>query len=317
MPQRALITGCPGFAGSFLAEHLLDCGDAVLGCAPDGRWQQSSPPGLRDRVELLAWDLAREEQPPEETRRAIEAFRPTAVYHLAAISVPQDCGFEEPTPEAVAVNVAGTRRLMRLAAELESRPRVLVASSSKVYAAVRPETPVVDEQAPLGPWRAYGKTKLAAEAEVRRAVEQSGVDAVIARSFQHTGPRQSPKMMLPHWCQQLVAGGRGPIEVYTLEAFIDLSDVRDVVRAYRLLIERGRRGEVYNVGSGVRRQSGDVLALLQTLAGHQRPVAEIYPGQRYDPIADVSRLAEQTGWRATISLEATLADTFAWWQEQP
>jgi len=316
MPQRALITGCPGFAGGFLAEHLLGCGDAVLGCSPDGRWEESSPSELSDRVELLAWDLGREERPPGETRRAIEAFRPTAVYHLAAISVPKQCGFEEPTPAAVAVNVTGTRRVMRLAAELPGRPRVLAISSSKVYAAVPPEAPPVDEQAPLGPWRAYGKTKLAAEAEVRRAVEQSGVDAVIARSFQHTGPRQGPEMMLPHWCQQLVAGGRGPIEVYTVDAFIDLSDVRDVVRAYRLLVERGARGEVYNVGSGVCRRSGDVLAMLQKLAGQVRPVVEIYPGQKHNPIAEVSRLAEQTGWRATIPLEATVADTLAWWRQR-
>jgi hypothetical protein len=192
-------------------------------------------------------------------------------------------------------------------------PRLAI---SRMELTLPPDAPTVDERAPLGPRGAYGKTKLAAEAEVRRAVEQWGVDAVIARSFQHTGPRQGPEMMLPHWCQQLVAGGRGPIEVYTVDAFIDLSDVRDVVRAYRLLVERGARGEVYNVGSGVCRRSGDVLAMLQKLAGQVRPVVEIYPGQKHNPIAEVSRLAEQTGWRATIPLEATVADTLAWWRQR-
>jgi len=316
MPQRALITGCSGFAGGFLAEHLLGCGDAVLGCSPDGRWEEGSPPELSDRVELLAWDLGRDERPPGEARRAIEAFRPTAVYHLAAISVPSQCGSDEPTPAAVAVNVTGTRRVMQLAAELPGRPRVLAVSSSKVYAPVRPEAPMIDEQAPLGPRGAYGKTKLAAEAEVHRAIEQSGVDAMIARSFQHTGPRQGPEMMLPHWCQQLVARDSGPIEVYTRDAMIDLSDVRDVVRAYRLLVERGEPGGVYNVGSGVSRRSGDVLAMLQELAGSDRPVVQLYPGEKHDPIADVARLAERTGWRATIPLEATVADTLAWWRER-
>jgi len=317
MSDRALITGVSGFVGGFLTECLLRAGDAVLGCSPDGAWTESSPKSLENQVELLGWDLADPAAPDESVRRRIEQFRPDAIYHLAALSIPKDCGREEPTPLAGTINVAGTRRVLELAAGLSTRPRVLLTSSSHVYAPVSPEAPRVDENAPLGPRRGYGRTKLAAEDEVRRFVEQGLCDAVIARAFQHTGPRQSPRMMLPGWARQFADGTRRPIEVTTRDAVIDLTDVRDVVRAYRLLIEHGRRAEVYNVGSGTSRRSGDVLELLRSMAGPDRPIVELQPGYKQDPIARITRLVQLTGWRAEIPLEQTVSDTLAYWRSRP
>jgi nucleoside-diphosphate-sugar epimerase len=314
MPQRALITGVSGFAGGFLAEHLLECGEDVLGCSPDGAWEEASPEELRERVELMAWDLGSPEGLSAETRRRIEEFRPDGIYHLAALSVPEDCGADEPLPVALTINVSGTREVMQLAASLPGRPRVLFTSSSHVYAPVPRDSPQVGEAAPLGPRRAYGRTKLLAEGEVRRAIDDFGCDAVIARSFQHTGPRQSPRMMLPQWARQFAAAGSAPVEVYTLDAHVDLSDVRDIVRAYRLLMERGRRGEVYNVGSGTNRRSGDILEMLRHMADPGRPVVELYPGSKQEPIADTSRILGHAGWRPAIPLETTVSDTLAWWQ---
>ncbi len=316
MPHRALITGIPGFAGSFLAEHLLGCGDAVLGCSPDGAWEKNSPAALQQQVELVAWNLGTEEGIPARARRHIERFAPDWIFHLAAISVPEDCGSDRPTPEAAAVNVDGTRRVAELAASLQGRPRLVFTSSSHVYAPVDPASPRVDEDAPLGPKRAYGRTKLAAEREVGRAIEQHGCDAVIARSFQHTGPRQNTRMMLSQWAEQFARGGDRPVEVHTRDAQIDFTDVRDVVRAYRLLAEHGRCGAVYNVGSGISRRTGDILDLLREMADPSRPVVEVRPGFKQDPIADASRLARATGWRAEIPLEKTVADTLCWWRKQ-
>ena len=125
-----------------------------------------------------------------EARERIEAFGPEVIYHLAGLSVPRDCGGDEPAPVAVAVNVGGTGQVVRLAASLKSSPRVIFVSSCHVYAPVDPENPQVDESSPVGPAHAYGQTKWAAEREVRRAVEQDECDAVVVRSFQHTGPRQ-------------------------------------------------------------------------------------------------------------------------------
>jgi GDP-4-dehydro-6-deoxy-D-mannose reductase len=122
-------------------------------------------------------------------------------------------------------------------------------------------------------------------------------------------------MMLPEWTRQFAAGGSGPIEVHTLDAWIDLSDVRDVVRAYRLLVERGRRGGVYNVGSGVNRRCGEVFELLRDMADPGRQVIQLHPGRKQAPIAETTGVARDTGWRATIPLETTLSDTLAWWRQ--
>jgi GDP-4-dehydro-6-deoxy-D-mannose reductase len=342
--RRALITGIAGFAGGFLAEHLLEYGDEVLGCSRDGQWGDRSATSLLGRVELVSWDLAAKEKGDsphlceapcgpfrqmgtvpffpqastltDDARRRIADFRPTCIYHLAAISVPQDCGQEEVLPRAMAVNVGGTRQVLDLAATLVPSPRVLFISTSHVYAPVRPASSRVDEEAPLAPRSAYGHTKLAAEEEVRRAVREQGCDALIVRAFLHTGPRQIPALMLPQWARQFALGGQGPVAVHTRDARIDLSDVRDVVRAYRLLAERGQRSEVYNVGSSICRTSGEVLDMLRRLAGPERPIVETMPGQKQDPIADVSRLIQCTGWHATIPLEKTVADTWEWWRRE-
>ena len=315
MAYRALITGAAGFVGGCLARHLLDCGDAVLGCSPDGSWEANRPEDLLDRMDMVAWDLAEESPVPEQTRRRIEQFRPNCIYHLAALSVPDDCGDEEPSAKAMAVNVGGTRRVLRLAGSLAMRPRVLFTSTNHVYAPVSSQSPWVDETAPLQPRRGYGWTKLSAEAAVRRAVRHEGCDAVITRSFQHTGPGQSSRMMLPQWARQFAAGGSEPVRVHARDAHIDLTDARDIVRAYRLLVELGRRGETYNVGSGKNVRSGDVLEILLRMVDPPRDVVELHPGHKQEPIADISRLVNCTKWHAMIELETTVADTLAWWRQ--
>lgn len=313
--QRALITGIAGFVGGFLAEHLLACGDAVLGAAPEGRWEPGSSGPIQRCVELLAWDLGSDSGLGRAARRRIEAFQPSAVYHLAALSVPDDCGQVDPLPRAIAINVEGTRRVVELAACLPSRPRLLLVSSAKVYAPVEPHNPWVDETAPLGPRTAYGRTKLAAEQIALTAAARGDCQAMVARAFQHTGPRQNARMMLPEWAFQFASEDRVPIEVGTRDAVIDLSDVRDVVRAYRLLMERGELGGVYNVGSGCPRRSGEVLDLLRQLAGPDRPIRETRPGPKQDPIAITSRLRQNTGWQPEVPLDQTVADTWAYWRE--
>lgn len=316
MFHQTVITGIAGFAGGFLAEHLMKCGDSVLGCSPNGEWENASSPLLRDAVELVEWDLAADNGLTGEAWRRIEAFRPKIIYHLAAMSVPQDCGSKEPSPMALAINVEGTRRVLRLAGSLSTRPRVLFVSSSLVYAPVDLDSPKVDEGALLGPIGAYGRTKLAAEEVVDQAVQRDGSDAVIVRAFQHTGPRQIDRMMLPEWAKQFASAGDGPVQIHTRDARIDVTDVRDVVRAYRLLGEHGAIGRVYNVGSGVSRRTGDIFELLYRLAGSNRTIEETRPGSKQGPIADVDRLVELTGWRPEISLEQTVADTLGYWRRQ-
>jgi GDP-4-dehydro-6-deoxy-D-mannose reductase len=289
-----------------LSEHLLACGDSVLGCSRHGGWSADVPTALAQSIDVFPWDLSAGVTP--EARRRVADFAPDAIYHLAAVSVPSECGDREPSPAAVAANVAGTEALLQLAADLPSLPRVLFASSCYVYAQVTPETAVVTEDAPIDPRGGYGKTKWAAE----QAVQQSGLPTVIARAFQHSGPRQSPRMILPDWARQFASDRSDPLRVVCLDTYLDLSDVRDVVRAYRSLLLSDATG-VYNVGSGVARRSGDLLALLQELWGTPREVVELSPGRRQHPIADVTRLVSQTGWQPRIPLRQTLNDVLNYW----
>jgi len=313
---RSLITGITGFAGSHLASHLLHSDDGssdpseakILGCSRYGRWPANVPESLR-QIPLVTGEIDEIAQ----HRNQIAQFRPDWIFHLAALSFPADCGADEPSEVARRINVEGTRAVLELANSLAHSPRVVVASSSYVYAPVTADHYLVTEEYATKPKNGYGKSKLAAENEVLEATERWGIKAVIARSFNHTGPRQSARMMLPEWVYQFAAGHR-PVRVYSLNSFLDLTDVRDVVRAYAMLAERGTTNSIYNVGSGVCRRSGDVFAQLRQMADPQRPFVEISSTRRQHPIADLTRIRGETGWEATIPLEQTIENTWAFWR---
>lgn len=310
--MRVFITGITGFAGGFLAEHLLACGDDVLGCSRRGEWAGWAGDELRRGIKVLNWDVG-EKTAAAEIPAAVEQFSPDCIYHLAALSVPSDCGTTEPTERAIEVNVRGTERVLDLAASLKRKPRVVFISSSHVYGRATKENHRFDETTPTNPQRAYGKTKLLAEEAVRRAVAERGLDAVTVRAFQHTGPRQEPRLMLPEWVEQLADPSIASLRVKHLDTWIDLSDVRDVVRAYRLLAERGESGGVYNVGSGMARRTGDILDALLKIAAVSLRVIEFQPGpEKFDPIADTRRLHAATGWRPEIEREKTISDTLSY-----
>ncbi|HEX5445621.1 MAG TPA: NAD-dependent epimerase/dehydratase family protein [Pirellulales bacterium] len=312
--MKALITGITGFAGGFLAEHLLACGDEVLGCSRSGRWPAWAGAELR-RLGLLACDVGDAAGITDQARQQIARFTPDCIYHLAALSVPADCGTIEPAGRAIEVNVGGTSRVLELASDLARKPRVVFISTSHVYGAATEQHHLLDEATPAAPRRAYGKTKWLAEQVATRARSEQGLDVLVVRSFQHSGPRQEPRLMLPEWTAQFV-GGEEAVRVKHLNTWIDLSDVRDVVRAYRLLAEQGEQNGVYNVGSGVARRTGGILDVLRRLAGPDREIIEQQPGdERWDPIADIRRLQAATGWRPEIELETTVRDTLDYWRQ--
>ncbi|MCS7238425.1 MAG: GDP-mannose 4,6-dehydratase [Thermoguttaceae bacterium] len=311
---RALVTGVSGFVGGYLAEELLSHGWEVAGSAPPASWDEFSASALVDKVVLIPWDLGGSASLPAEVGSALREFRPTAIFHLAAISVPEKCGGEEPTPEAWQVNVEGTRHVLELAASLRPIPTVLVVSSSHVYGEVKWDSPVVDENAPLAPRSGYGKTKKAAEDLAQRAIKD-GLPVIIVRAFHHSGPRQRPPMLLPQWASQFADPSTTEVVVYSLDVWLDLCDVRDVVRAYRLLVERGRPG-VFNVGSGRAVCTREIFDLLTEISGRALPAKQIRPGRRHEPVADLARISEATGWQPQIPLRQTVADTLAWWQNR-
>lgn len=311
--MKAVVTGICGFAGGHLAEHLRQAGDEVLGIV-------SGRPGAAPSVHSpetvpLVWNLADTGPAPPQVVERLNAFAPDCIYHLAAASLPGECGDSEPTANCLATNVAGTRRVVEWAQTLASRPRFVFVSTSRVYAPVDASRPHVDEESPTGPLHGYGRSKLLAEAVVREGVQSGGLDAVIVRAFQHTGPRQDGRLMLPEWSRQL-ANGSPVLQVRQLEAWIDCSDVRDVVRAYRLLAISGSAAGVYNVGSGVSRRAGDVVDALCRIAACRPQVVGQASGRKQDPIARIDRLVAATGWQPEIPWEQTLRDTLEDWRRR-
>lgn len=300
--MRAFITGATGFAGLHLAEWLIECGDEVVGSTREGRWSTNS---AAPQMSLIPWDLA--SGSTEALSEMLQRFQPAAVYHLAALSVPSDCGGDEPTAAAWKVNVEATQTLVQLLAGCSWRPRLVLASTSHVYGPQAGAEVHVGETHPVAPRSGYAKTKWAAEQAVLAAARAGRVDALVARAFKHAGPRQGERMMLIEWISQFVRGA-DPVVVQCLDSHVDLSDVRDVVRAYRLLAQLGVAGEIYNVGSGCEQRTGDLFFRLREMVDATRPYQESRPGRKQEWIADVSKLVAATGWRTEHPWERMIRD---------
>ncbi len=309
---RALITGITGFLGSHLIDHLQSCGDEVLGVARKASAGSERTASL-NAVPHVEWDLASPLGPPDTTQQAIANFAPECVFHLAAMSVPRHCGNAEPTPAAWEINVGGTERLVACLRQLPNKPRLILASSGEVYA--RPTRNfLVAEDRPVEAHNGYAATKLAAERVVHTASDQGWLDGVIVRSFQHAGPGQNRELMMAEWARQVVDPNSDIVQVHSCEVWVDMSDVRDACRGYRLLALSGAAGETYNLGSGTSQRSGDILATMMRLAGSAKRVVECRPGRRRIPIADIGKLRSIVDWYPRIPVAQTITDTLAWWR---
>jgi GDP-4-dehydro-6-deoxy-D-mannose reductase len=294
--MRALITGGKGFVGQWLAAHLKDRGDDVA-----------------------VIDVETDVADGAAVRRVMSAVSPTAVYHLAAMTHVGE-SWENPS-QVLRVNVLGTAEILAAARAQPVGPRVLVVSSAEVYGVVVPEQLPLVEETPTVPASPYAASKLAAEAVALQAWRGYGQPVVVVRPFNHIGPGQSPNFFVPALAKRIVEArrsGRGSLRVGTLTTRRDFTDVRDVVAAYRLLIERGEPGEVYNVCSGRDVAMSEVAAQLLTLAGVDLTL-ETDP-ELVRPVdvpvlrGDASKLCAVTGWEATTPLATTLADVLASWE---
>ncbi|MHB1712028.1 MAG: GDP-mannose 4,6-dehydratase [Acidimicrobiales bacterium] len=296
---RSLITGGRGFVGHWLAAHLRQLGDDVVVIDRDV--------DVTDPAALVG---------------ALTSAAPDAVYHLAALSHVGK-SWDDPL-QVLQVNVIGTAVLLAAARECGSDPRVLVTSSAEVYGAVAdPSRLPLRESSPTAPLTPYAASKLAAEALVSQAFLGYGQHTITVRPFNHVGPGQTPNFAVPALARRIVDAerrGEDSIPVGNLSARRDFTDVRDVVRAYRMLIESGEPGGIYNVCSGRDVEIKEIADALLTVAGASlafetdpalvRPVE--VPVLRGDP----SRLHGVTGWKPEISMEDTLSDVLADWRER-
>ncbi|MDE3206076.1 MAG: GDP-mannose 4,6-dehydratase [Acidobacteriota bacterium] len=294
--MRVLLTGSKGFVGHWLIAHLEAEGDEVIGL--DAEVDVTDAGALRD---------------------AVTAAAPDAVCHLAALaSVAASFGDSAATYQ---VNTVGTANLLDAALACRDRPRVLLVSSSEVYGRVTPEELPLREDRPFAPVSPYAASKAAAEMIGLQTWLGSGLEVIRVRPFNHTGPGQRPDFVVPALAGQIAraaVSGATQLSTGNLQARRDLSDVRDVVRAYRLLIEGGRPGEVYNVCRGEAVSILEVAERLLALAGVDIPIvvdpSRVRPVEIPELRGDAGRIASAVGWKPVYSLDDTLADVLGFWQ---
>jgi GDP-4-dehydro-6-deoxy-D-mannose reductase len=300
--MKILVTGAHGFVGTWLRTELAAAGHEVVAAPP--------------REELDVTDGA-------ATSAYIRRIAPDAVAHLAAISQPLQARAHP--DEALRVNVGGTQTVVNALCELPSPPALLVVGSSEVYGARTPLTATgFMEAGPVDPQGAYALSKIAQEAVAIEAAAQRGLRVVVTRSFHHTGPGQRPPFVAPSLALRALAlrgAGDTALRVGNLEVRRDFLDVRDVVRAYRLLLEAATAGRtpanglVVNVCSGRSVSIGELLAMLCEAAGVPARTttdpALVRPGELAEVRGDASRLRDLTGWEPRVPLRTTLADLVA------
>jgi GDP-4-dehydro-6-deoxy-D-mannose reductase len=316
--MRILVTGVTGFVGGHLAEALLARpGVELHGLSRRARWGEEWR-HLEGRARLWSCDLC----DAAGLRARLADIRPEFVYHLAAYANPGQ-SFRDPEA-AWDSNLTATRRLYDAVVQWGGRPRILYVGSGLVYGDPEGPDEAHDERCPLRPASPYASSKAAADLVSYEYTRTGGLDIVRARPFNQVGPRQSPQYAVAHFAQQLAAieQGRQPplLETGNLQPQRDLSDVRDVVRAYLLLMERGRTGEAYNVASG---QVHSMRSVVDRLLG-QVPV-RVEVRQRDNLVrttetavarGDTAKLRRETGWAPAYTLEQTLLDTLNYWREQ-
>ena len=303
-----LVTGAGGFAGSHLLRRLSGRHDLVA-------WGRSSP--APELISLARWQQV-DLLDRDRVRALVRELRPAAVYHCAGSPHVAE-SFTDPA-RPLANNVLATHHLFDALRRAGVHSRVLLTGSAAVYGSS--DAPLT-EDSPVAPANPYAHSKLAQEQLGLRAVREDGVDVIVTRPFNHTGPRQTAAFMAPTLAKQIALIERGQHEpvlrVGNTSAVRDLSDVRDVVRAYEALMRSGSPATIYNVASGTGRSVQEVLDAL--IARAQVPVrVEIDPSRLRSAdsprlVGDASRLTQATGWRPEIPFERTIDDLLEYWRD--
>jgi len=317
--MRILITGVTGFAGGFLAEKLLEERNVQLvGIGRENQWPPTTR-HLAERVELHGLDLCDSAKIEELLRR----LQPEHIYHLAGYAH-VGRSFHEPQA-AWAGNLQATLSLYDAVQRWGGKPRILYVSSGQVYGEPELADQAFDERSPLRPTSPYGASKAAADLVSYQYTCSPGLDIVRVRPFNHIGPRQSPEYAVAHFAKQIaeIESNRRPaiLETGNLSPLRDLTDVRDMVRAYILIMEKGRKGEVYNAAAG---EVHSMQLILERLLSMARLRVEVRQQARQARAADTSvirgnadKMRQELGWAPAFSLEQTLADTLDYWRKQP
>jgi GDP-4-dehydro-6-deoxy-D-mannose reductase len=316
--MRLLITGITGFVGSYLAEHALSIGAEVFGSV---RWRSrmDNIEGIRDRVRLIEADL----RDGSSVRALLAEVRPEWIFHMAAQSFVH-ASFNAPA-ESFHTNILCQVNLLEALRAERLAPRLLVVGSSEEYGYAFDHELPISETSPLRPLSPYAVSKVAQDLMGYQYWKSYGLPIVRSRAFNHEGPRRGEVFVTSNFSKQIAeieAGLREPVvSVGNLVARRDYSDVRDIVRGYWLLLERGEPGEVYNLCS---ERSWTIQEILDFLLRHAKVAgitvkedpARLRPSDVPNLLGDASKIRKALGWKPEIPFEQTLLDTLEYWRRR-
>ena len=315
--MKALITGISGFVGTHLTQYLLDHTNWQVAGTVFGPYGSIKP--WWDKLEIYPAELSR----LEVVTFILEQAQPDYIFHLAAQPM-VSLSHRDPW-STLENNIRMQLNILQALVELKLvTTRVLIIGSSEVYGPVKPEELPIRETQPFRPANPYAVSKIAQDMLGLQYHLTHGIQAVRARPFNHIGPGQRPGFVVPDFARQIAAieAGQSPpvMRVGNLAARRDFTDVRDVVRAYHLLMTQGEPGQVYNIGSGQSCAIQEVLDLLVGMSQVEITVetdpARMRPSDVPDIVCDASKLHHRTGWQPTISFERSLADVLDYWRER-
>lgn len=307
--KKALITGISGFAGSHLAEHLASLDFTVYGWVhPDHR--ATNIDFLKGKIVVDKCNI----QDRDSLFSNVKSQDFNYVFHLAASSAPSD-SFKNPK-ETLENNILGELNLLESLAKIKSSAKILIVGSADEYGNVKEKDHPISESTPFAPISPYAVSKIAQDMLGLQFHLHEGLNIVRVRPFNHIGPRQSPNFVVAAFAKRIAAAekkGEGTIKVGNLDTWRDFTDVRDIARAYLLALERGKVGEVYNIGSGRAYKIGGILEKMLALSTAKikiRRTRNLVRNQDIQKIiCDFSKFKKDTGWFPKIPLSRTLFDT--------
>jgi GDP-4-dehydro-6-deoxy-D-mannose reductase len=313
-----LITGVTGFVGSHLADYLVTRGEVEVVGTHRWRSRMDNIEHLGERITLVECDL----RDAGGVRRMLSAVRPDWIFHLAAQSYVLT-SWSSPS-ETITGNLTLQLNLFEAIRDLGLPPRVHIAGSSEEYGLVHKDEVPIREDNPLRPLSPYGVSKVGQDYLAYQYWKSHQLHTVRTRGFNHTGPRRGEVFVTSNFARQIAAiekGRREPVvRVGNLDAMRDFTDVRDMVRAYWLALERGEPGEVYNICSGRAYTIRGVLDILLSLTHAQVEVREdpdrLRPSDVEILVGDCARFQRATGWQPTIPFEVTLKDLLDYWRDR-
>ncbi|MFH1581640.1 MAG: GDP-mannose 4,6-dehydratase [Pseudomonadota bacterium] len=312
--MKALITGINGFAGSFLAESLNQKGWEIAGTVQPGT-NLANIEHIKDGLSLFDVDLL----DGKSVTKLFDTFSPDIVFHLAGASSVKE-SFDDPI-KFINVNVVGSLNLLEVIKKYAAQATVLLVTSSEIYGKSLAPDKITDENSRILPKSPYAVSKAALDMLGRVYASSSNLKIIIARPFNHIGPRQTDVFFVPTVARQIaeIMKGLKPAEINlgNLDVYRDFTDVRDVVAAYILLAQKGKSGEAYNICSGKSYYLKDIVNMLIELSEKKISIkidhSHLRKSDLFDMKLDNSKIKRETNWKPHLDITQSLKNTLDYW----